>query len=155
MSPLPGHTIIPAGFSAHHRSAVRSVMTARVRIDRRTASQDDDGEGWSPSTGATAPAEDDALWTGPARVQAQASAALNPEVAEQRVAVRDYLVQLPVDVPPLSIDDGGDTITVLSCPDDPDLVGRRMRVADIPHGTLLWARDVIATDDLSSNGPTS
>lgn len=150
MSPLPGTTVLGAAFSEHHRATAESLMTATVRIDRRTDSPDDDDAGWDPDAGATPPAADDEVWTGPARVQAQASGVLNPEVAEQTVTTRDYLVSLPVAVPPLRVGDGGDVITVTACPDDPQLVRRRLRVADIPHGSVLWARDVIATDDLTA-----
>jgi hypothetical protein len=122
-------------------------MTAEGRIVRPA------GPGpWNPQTGEVDELPGQVIYTGPCRIQAQASAVLDAQAAGQEVTSRTYLVAIRHDAPEVRAGESGD-VFIADEASDPYLVGRPMRIVDIQLGSLRWERDLICRDDLSANNP--
>ena len=142
---LPGTRVIPERWEQHHRSALVSSMTGRCRVIRPGAPG-----GYPDFT----PTEDTVLVETVCRVQQQNRAG-REDAQGQLVDTRDYLVTLPADAWPAGtvVDDTGPIVVVTGYEaghaGDADLVGRRLRVEQVLHGTLRFERDLYCTIDLS------
>jgi hypothetical protein len=141
MSPLPGWSVVPAQWAEHHRPTAEASFTARIAFYH--AGEPEPWplpEGW---TGQTAFHEADC------RIQQ-----LNREgvtaAAGQPTNLHDYLVVVPISTPTIQPGEGGDYGIVVSA-SDPLLVGRRLDVRDVQHGSLMWERDLICTDNQTQN----
>lgn len=84
-----------------------------------------------------------------------------PTVVGQSVALREYLVTLPVALVPeaaLSVSNDTPWVTLTGVVPgyegdvDPHLVGRSFKVVSVQKGSLLWERDLICVDDLTNGG---
>ena len=138
-------TIIPPGWELRHRPALVSSMTGRCRVIRPGAPG-----GYPDFT----PTEDTVLVETVCRVQQQNRSG-REDAQGQLVDTRDYLVTLPADAWPAGtvVDDTGPIVVVTGYEaghaGDADLVGRRLRVEQVLHGTLRFERDLYCTIDLS------
>jgi len=154
---LRGHQVLPAGWSAHHHGVGDSFATTRVSLHRRTATTADDNGGWSRDAGPTAVTAPPAIWTGMVRLQALLSGSREAEAVGQQVSSRSYsaAASFTADppMPPVRAGRDGDTLQVLANPDDPAMVGRWLRVADVKSGSQIWDRELVCTDDLTANNP--
>lgn len=95
------------------------------------------------------------LYAGPIRVQRMqpALSASAATIADREVIIREYQVNLPLTVdgratPPMQTND---LVAVTACDDDPDLIGKVLRVRDVRLGSLVWQRDLLCED----TAPTS
>lgn len=141
MSPLPGWQVIPPRWSEHHRPTAESAFTAEVAFYHQgTPEPWPIPDGWTPEP---------AFYTTEARIQ-QLNRAGVTSVADQPTNLHDYLVAIPVSAPEIAPGEGGDFCIVLSAK-DPLLVGRRLDVRDILHGSEVWQRDLVCTDNLTQN----
>ena len=149
VSPLPGHHVIPPSWSEHHRPTAESSMTSTCVIRQRPPAT-----GWNPQDGTTGGEDGPVVYDGPCRVQAQATQAREAEAAGQDVSAVLYLVALPADAATIHAGrSAGDIVEVTANPDDPNLVGRRLAVIDVGHGSVLWQRNLTCRDDLTANQP--
>lgn len=143
MSPLPSSRVIPTGWSGHHRGVARGGMTATCRLEQAGT-----GEGaWNENTQSTDPPAPTTSWSGPCRVQAQPTQAQDAESAGQQVTTRTYLVAVPLHAVLPEAGVNGGRVVVTAC-EDPTLLDRPLRIADITRGSLLWERDLVCVDDL-------
>lgn len=143
--PLPKTKVIPSGWSAHHRPVANGTMTAKIRFTRIT----DGPAPWPPPE---TPTPVPVLWEGICRLQ-ELKRTNNAVAAEQPVYLRDYLVTVPITgTPKFVAGERGDLGEVIEC-EDPQFLGRKIRVTDIQHGSLMWERDLVCVDDLTQNNP--
>lgn len=147
--PLPRTRVIPAGWSEHHRAAAELTMTATGQVTRESG----EPGGWNPVTGAAPSAAASVIYTGPCRVQA-----LKPrmtggpaDAAGQAITDRKYLVAIRADAAEVRAGQHGDIFTVISCPDDPLLEGKPMRVVEVGYGSVSWQRSLFCDDDLTND----
>lgn len=128
---------------AHEKAATRD-WPARVSLTNPTSS-DADGA-WDAGSGRTSFGAGVAATpyaTGlPARVQATANVGgVVADVAEDDVTEPRYLVQMHPEV----VAQVGTVVTVTACSEDPQLVGRSLRVAQVVVGTETFTRDLFCT----------
>lgn len=146
VSPIPGYRVIPPGWAERHRPTANGTMTGVCDI----------------GTTATGPAPYPVPggWTGltplasnlPCRVQALTSAT-DAWTGSQPTNSRTYLVTVPIDgLPDIPAGESG-AIVVVTSSSDPHLAGRRLRVRDVQHGTLMFERDLVCVDNLTQNNP--
>lgn len=135
----PGSTVIHPAWEQHHRPAAESVQTAEAALTRPDP---DAPPVFDPDTGSTTRAVL-TVYTGACRLQALDVGDNAALTGEQQVTSHTYRVSLPYTADPAV----GDTLTVTAS-SDPTLVGRMLRVTDVTRGSLVWQRDLIATDDL-------
>lgn len=141
MSPLAGHRVIPDGWAGHHRPTTAGTMRSTVDLHRPGQAG-----GWDPTTGpqeaTTAPYGEGVA----ARVQRLSTRDRNAEAAGQDLTTGAYLVAVPMSTPPARV---GDVVTVTAAPADPELVGKRLLVAEITYGSAPFQRDLTCTLDLT------
>lgn len=115
-------------------------MTAVATITRHGV-----GDGtYNPVTGQTTPPTRLTI-AAAVKVRVQATTAADAAmVADQTVTRRPYLVAVPAAVAAVLVDD---IVTLDECDNDPQLVGRPLRVRDVHYGTEIWQRDLICEDD--------
>jgi hypothetical protein len=139
--PRPGSQVIPAGWSAHHRPVAEKTFTARCTIDRA-------GTGapvWNATTNAYDPPARVVLHTNlECRVQHWRKFAQVDTVGEQRVSTHEYLVQVPITVTDVELDQ---QVRIDAC-EDASFVGKRIVVTDIHRGSLMWDRALLCIDNL-------
>lgn len=141
VSPLPGWRVIPEGWDVHHRPTANATMTAEIAFYHRGAP-----EPWPLPGGWTG---EPAFYTTECRVQ-QLNREGTAVAAEQPTNLHDYLVTVPISSPEILPGEGGD-YGIVTQASDPLLVGRRLDVRDIQHGSLMWERDLVCTDNLTQN----
>lgn len=138
--PLPSTKVIHPRWSDHHAPVPAGAMTA-------TCTAYIGGEGsWDPVNGAT-PGETTPLYVGPCRAQALNRSAGEADSAGQPVVEHPYLVVINRDAAELPI---GTRVLIDTCPDDPQLVGKVLTVADITMGSLRWERDLLCDLDITN-----
>lgn len=141
--PYPGTRVISPGWSRHHQPVATGGMNATCDItDPARATPG----AWDDTTGTYGPGTPFVVAAGVhCRVQALTSDQ-DSEQAGQDSTTRRYLVQL--DDPGLSTlpdIEVGYVLTVTAATNDPHLVGLRLTVHDVQHGSERFTRDVIAT----------
>lgn len=130
MTPLPGWSVIPAGFEAHHRPVVKQTFTALCHIQRPNPEP------------APFPEPDDwpamvTVWSGMCRLQ-QLQREGSPSPLGQPSQTRDYLLALPfengqgVALPPVRTGERGDIALV---------AGRTFNFLQPMTGSILWEND--------------
>jgi hypothetical protein len=148
--------VIPHGWAAHHRPVTEGAMTAECIItrDREGVAPLDAGTGepepWEPLTIYPLPGQ-----PGICRVQILAAGGGESEQAVgEAVAEREVLVVVPHDAPEFRAGrQTGDWVTITAGGDDPQLVGRRLRINTIDYSSLSWERDLRCLDQQTSNNP--
>lgn len=142
--PLPNTRVIGDTWSRHHRPTATGAMTATGTIVR-------------PPSGATAVFDEAAgrsvlpdpatLYAGIMRVQrlAQAVSDSTTTTADRELTTRQYQVSIDIDAA-TTVLQINDIVTVTVCADDPDVVGRPLRIRDVRLGTLAWERDLLCED---------
>lgn len=142
MSPLPGWKVIPPRWAEEHRPTAESTFTARMEFYHRS-------EGpapWPVPAGHPLPTP---FHTAACRIQ-QLNREATPETAAQTVNTHDYLVVVSIDAPTIIGGERGD-YGIVTESSDPKLVGRRLDVRDVQHGSLMWERDLVCVDNLTQN----
>ena len=146
--PFPNARVIPASWSRHHQPVASGGMGAACVITdpaRLTPGA------WDNTAGAYGPptpfvvlptdVADEDGWL--CRVQ-RLLGEQDSEQAGQESTVRQYLVQLDdpnlSTLPPIEV---GYVLELVSAPNDPQLVGVRMSVIDVQHGSERFTRDLI------------
>jgi len=76
-------------------------------------------------------------YAGKGKVQTTDSIGNDAQAGDRAVMVTRYEVHLPISAAAAAVDD---VWTVTACPNDPQLVGRRFRVASLMHKTHATAR---------------
>lgn len=138
----PGSTVIPPGWSEHHRPVAEATMTAVVLIDGPPTEE----RVFDKATGTWSTPPRTVLFDDvPCRIQQQRQPN-ESTVGDQQVSTHDYLVPVPLYVEGL-VTDGSHHLLVKTC-EDPDLIGRRLTVTDVMRGSLAWERDLICIDHL-------
>lgn len=134
-------SVIPAGWSEHHRPTAAATLTAICDITR-------DGAGlgtFDPATGKTTPpARVIVALDTPCRVQRLTPGQRAVLAGEQALTVRGYHVALEHDAPAVRVDD----LVEITDAVDAGLVGRTLRVLDVQHGSEQWQRDLTCQDVL-------
>lgn len=136
MSPIPGHGVFHPRWAAHHRPVAESSMT-ELAVFRRLH----DGPAPYPLPPNWDPSE--IIWRANVRVQALSKQGRDPVVADQPLTLHEYLVTAPLGGPELRAGEHGDIVEVL---------GRRLRITDLPTGSQLWELDLTCTDNLTQGG---
>ena len=148
---LTGTRVIPAGWESRHRPILETSMTGLCQVVRPGPPGDYPDFEDSPDT---------VLADTTCRVQQQNRAG-RVDAQGQLVDTRDYLVALPADAWPVGtvVDDQGPHVIVTGYQaghaGDPDLIGRRLRVTQVLHGTLRFERDLMCVLDLTESGGTA
>ena len=140
MAPLPSSRVIPAGWSEHHRPTAEGGMTAVCRII---------GPGERTSKyGEPAPV----VLVDRVKCRVQQHNQSNEGVqAGRETYTREYLVSLPVKLPGRVLAGTPGHTIIITEAKDPELVGRAFRVEQVLHGSEVWQRDLLCTDDLTMN----
>lgn len=132
--PLPKSSVIPAGWSDHHRPTATSTMTSVCDVTRAGT-----GEGtYNPGTGQTTPPAGTTVQLDvPCRIQAEIRDYV-VDAGDEPVSFHRYLVTLPYDVAQVLVDD----LVTVTASEDAQLVGKSLRVRDVLFGSLQWERDL-------------
>lgn len=142
MSPLPGWSVIPAGWAEHHRPVAVQTMTAMCTIRRIQ-------EGPAPYPLPDGWTNEVIVWTGMCRLQ-ELKRETSPVTAEQPTEVRQYLIALPfenregVQLPQLYTGERGDIVAT---------TGRVFNLKQSMAGSLLWENDFIAWENQTQQQP--
>lgn len=142
MSPLPGWSVIPAGWAEHHRPVAVQTMTAMCTIRRIQ-------EGPAPYQLPDGWTNEVIVWTGMCRLQ-ELKRETSPVTAEQPTEVRQYLIALPfenregVQLPQLYTGERGDIVAT---------TGRVFNLKQSMAGSLLWENDFIAWENQTQQQP--
>lgn len=148
--PFPSTRIIPQGWSEHHAQVLPSSMNATVVItdpDKTTQAPLNPVTGTRPTPEpfiiAGGPEDPNPAWRGgvPARIQRLLSDR-QVDLGGEQTTARQYLVQLPADVPPFRL---GCHVTTQTATSDTQLVGEVLVVVDYQHGSERFTRDVVCT----------
>lgn len=136
--PLNSTRVIPDGWSEHHSVAANGFLTGVCTI-----SEPGEVEGEYPDlVYVPGPVHYD----GPGSAQRQADGADTVSVGATET-VRSYLVSIVLkDAPVIKRGQSSYLVEFTKCPDDPDLVGRVLKVVDVQHGTTNWTRDLVCTE---------
>jgi hypothetical protein len=135
--PRPGTRLIPDQWEAHHRPTADGQMTGECEITRPS----DQGT-FDESAGRTVYPLPAVLYAGPMRLQALAQADATPQVGDAQATLRRYRASLPACETGFRVNDQL-RVTGLT---DTGMVGRVLRIVDVPSGSLLWQRDLICED---------
>jgi hypothetical protein len=139
MPGLPNTRVIPLGWDAHHRPVSADAMPDACTVTRPTSDPAwDDAAGRSiyPPSAEIYPVDGD----GRCRITLGGTGTMpsGAVVAGDRAVTQsDYTVVLPTCTALIQV---GDIVTVTCCPDDPDLVGQKLRVKNAIRGTYTWER---------------
>lgn len=90
------------------------------------------------------------IYTGACRVRSEPAArAMRVEAEERRIAIRTYLVSVPVVTSAGAAVDVqvDDVVTVTASPLDPAMVGRALTVADVTRGSHITARRLVCIEN--------
>lgn len=149
MSPFPSSRAVPEGWSRHHAPVASGGMNAACFITDPARStpggwNDDTGTYDPPTPHYVVPAPEGADgW--PCRVQALQSEQ-DTEQAGQASTVRPYLVQLhDPDLTTLADVEVGHVIEITAAVNDAHLIGERLTVTDVQHGSERFTRDLVAS----------
>ena len=144
--PLKNTKVVHPDWSEHHQPTAQGTMTGLCDLFNPDSGpapyplpEDYDPAGTPIATGI------------PCRVQALTSAQ-SAVYASQPTTSREYLVTVPLATVQVSAGEQG-TIVKLTQADDPHLPGRTLRVIDVQHGTEIWERALIVSDNLTQNNP--
>jgi len=138
--PLPGTKVIPDGWSAHHQPTAEGQMTATGSLSHPPSGEP---TGWNEQAGRSVYGAASEYWSGPVRVQRGGQGQAVVDGDGRQVTLRGYQVSVPSTVVEVRVND---LLTVATCGEDPDLVGRVLRVVDVRYGSLRWQRDLICDD---------
>ena len=136
MSPLPGWSVIPPGWSGHHRPVVEGTLTAECTILR-------DVDGPPPYPRPADWVAQQVLWTGMCRLQ-ELKREEAPIIGLQPRQTRQYLLVLPfqnaagVPLPELRTGERGDVAHV---------TGRSFNLNQSMAGSELWEKDFIVVEN--------
>lgn len=139
MPGLRNTRVIPHGWDDHHRPVSADAMPDVCTVTRPTSTAEwDDVAGRSvyPTPPQIYPDDGD----GRCRITLGGTGTMpsGAVVAGDRVVTQsDYTVVLPTCTALIQI---GDIVAVVCCPDDPDLVGRKLRVKNAIRGSYTWER---------------
>lgn len=112
-------------------------MTAECRVLRPPAS----GEAVFDEDTATSVLPDPTVvYEGLCRVAREPLATTTVVVADRPNHNARYRVVLPAGAALAQV---GDIITITRCDGDPTVVGGRLHVTEVPHGSILWQRDLL------------
>lgn len=136
--PFPDARIIPTGWSAHHRPAMKTAMNATVTIGRNAGATHSDLTDDTTTTW-------DTVHAGPARVQ-QLGGTAPTNAAGQALTGHAYLVQVEHPAPDVA---PGMRVHVTAAANDPDLADAVLWVVDRMRGSEAWTRDLMCSDSLT------
>jgi hypothetical protein len=132
-------SVISAGWAAAHQPVAEGTMRGRVALREPGSS----GEEWSDELEQNVAVPLPAYATDVlARIQALAGQARIIQFAGDEEVTADYLVTVPA----ARVVVGGHLVDVTGA-DDPDLVGRTLRVEKAVRGTERFSRDLFCTLD--------
>lgn len=146
--PFDTTRIIPTGWSANHAQNIPTSYNAKIAISdpaRTTTGPLDPTTGTYPDRAlhyiAGGPGDINPLWRQgvPCRIDERPGGS-DAEQAGQLLTTREYLVQLPFDVPDIEV---GYVGTVTAAPNDTHLVGVTLTATDVIHGSERFNRDVV------------
>ncbi|UIU47068.1 DUF6093 family protein [Microcystis phage MinS1] len=129
-----------------HRVVAERTMTAIVALRLPGAGP----RRWDPVSQQNTADVHDAYWTGPARVQAQATKARRVTVADDDETTAGYLITLPATL----LDDNGVPVATIPAEDhvvrvtnsgDPALDGRDLTVDQVVRGSVRFERDLLCS----------
>lgn len=142
MTPLPGWKVVPAKFSQHHRPTAVATMPGKCEV---------------LSSAGTPPFPLPVGWVGFTTVVPEKACRVEPlnregggTPTEQPTRVREVRVVVPVDATTYRAGEGGHFIRLTAC-DDPQLIGRILRVMNVEYGTLVFERTLVCLDNLTQN----
>jgi hypothetical protein len=117
--------------TARGRVAAQALMQDTCTIRRATAGTTD------PETGDTTPGTPTVVYSGACRVQQAAPGAAGQDVGQAHVYQVPLILQLPMSVTGVRVED---VATIDTCALDPDLAGRRFWIRGVAVGTHKTAR---------------
>jgi hypothetical protein len=146
--PLPNTRVFHPDWSSHHYAVAEGQMTAEGTVTRPGGTSV-----FSELLGYDVVPDPVLIYAGPLRVQRLPLTSAAVTVADRELVIRDYQVNLPLAVdgrntPSIQIND---IVAVTANDDDPDLIGKVLRVRDVRLGSLIWQRDLLCED----TAPTS
>jgi hypothetical protein len=135
--PLENSHLIHPRWEEHFRPTADRQLTAECVL-RRPA-----GPGvFDEAAGATVYPDPTVLYTGTARLQASSRLDSQEKVGDRQVTIHRYQVALPIAVADVA---ENDQLLITEC-SDAALLGHVMRVVDVPGGSLMWQRNLVAED---------
>lgn len=143
--PLPTTKVFHPDWSDHHHAVAQGQMTAHGTVTRPSGVPV-----FNELLGYDVLPAPQLLYDGLVRVQRlqPAVSASAATIADRELIIREYQVSLPlavhgIDTAPIQTND---LVTVTACSDDPQLVGKVLRVRDVRLGSLVWQRDLLCED---------
>lgn len=144
MSPFAGTRVVHPSWAAHHRPTAHGTMTATCTIGTGGAG------GWDPVTGPSVPEFPTTLYTGPCGVLPLARGERTGDAAGQNVTDHPYAVAITATAGEIP---KGARVRIDTCPDDTQLVGKVLTVAETQFASLRFERDLLCDLD-PANQPT-
>lgn len=143
----PGTTVIPSGWSAHHRPVVEATLqsTCAIRHAGGTTAEDFDRENLVYPEEAAAAAH----WTGACTVTDLTDAGGTTLAGDQVIPTATYLVEVAHDAASETAIDDVITITAAGPNADPTLAGVELVVESIGRASRAWTRAFFCTENQS------
>ncbi len=141
MPGLSNTRVIHPAFQAHHRPVTDGAMSATCVITRPASSGTPAFSEAAATSQHPAPAT---VYDGKCRITVRSVAPTGEVVADRTVYPAEYIVSIPADAPAAQVND---LVRITACAGDPALVGLRLTVGQVRHGSIAWQRDLIC--DLS------
>jgi hypothetical protein len=133
--PLPNTRLVPERFQEYHQATVRGQMTAECVITRPASGTPT----YNPTTITSTFSTPTQVYAGICRVRGPITGDAAVAVADREMAYTAYPVTIPIDSPAVQ---RNDLVEVTKCPDDPALVGVKLRVLAAQRGSIVWQRDL-------------
>lgn len=152
MSPFPGTRVVPEGWSRHHQPVATGGMNATCVV---TDPDQSTPGGWNDDTGTYDPPTP-FIVVAETRCRIQAiQSDQDTEQAGQDSTTREYLVQLDdPDLSTLPDIEVGHVIEITTAINDAHLVGERLTVTDVQHGSERFTRDLVASHNQQTRPTT-
>lgn len=140
MPGLANSRMFPTTWEQHHAVCAERAMTAECVITRPASNGT---PVFDEETGRSQHPDPTTVYTGVCRVQRSALTGGNvPVIADKPTPLRQYVVSLPLAAPQIQV---GDVVEVTSATDSL-MVGKRLSVADVRGGSLVWQRDLLCDE---------
>lgn len=138
MAPLASSTVLPDGWSEHHRPSAEGFLTGTCRADRPGQPVD-----WEP--GADPPDNQNGkVWGSlPCSVQILTGTASPTVVVDSVEVIASHRISVPLSAVSLQYKD---FLTITDNPDDPLINGRQFTVLLVEKGTTNWTREYLCQE---------
>lgn len=139
--PLGTRTLIGPRWESRNRVTAAGGCTATCTVTRPSTAAGT----FDATTGRTTRTAAATVYTGPCRVQVTPRIPQALDFAGEQITPGRYTVSVPLTVsqPVIHVDD----VVTVTAASDGSLIGSRLRVSEIMHGSLVWMRDLVCVLD--------